>query len=184
MILGLLGVRKESYSLAGGREDTVCMERVSPRRWETYYFERGEQCDVQVFRSEHDACIEIISRFVDHCSLEPMRGKMDNPLILTILDILAWYYWDTGQPKKGGAFFERLIEPTKKQHPDSWEPLWAQLGFRLCQTMLGESERSRVEESIQDLVDTLGEDHARVTKARQHQAELDERLGKQATGHR
>ncbi len=48
--------------------------------------------------------------------------------------------------------------------------------------MLGECERSQVEETIQALVDMMGEDHARVTKARQRLAELDDRLAKDDSG--
>jgi len=64
-ILEQEGVSKDAYSLMEDRTgDRYILLQQKPGTWAVYYSERGEQNDLEIFNTEHEACCELLRRLL------------------------------------------------------------------------------------------------------------------------
>jgi sugar/nucleoside kinase (ribokinase family) len=53
-------IRRDAYSLDGGRPSEAYVLSWDGKRWRTYYSERGQESDVHFFESESAACEHLL----------------------------------------------------------------------------------------------------------------------------
>ena len=83
--LNNLNVSPKYYGILGSLKDgAYLIEQTPDRKYKVYYSERGEQCEVNIFENESDACNELLNRIEFNLSNGLDLSAKQNPIIPSI----------------------------------------------------------------------------------------------------
>jgi len=60
--IDLIGMPERVLSLGGQAENSWCVDQAPDGTWEVFWMERGNKIDLVSFRTEADACFQLLGR--------------------------------------------------------------------------------------------------------------------------